>query len=72
MLPDGTFLLEFATMPGRFYYVQYTADFRQWHTSQPAITSNASRVQWIDNGQPKTLSAPSTEAQRFYRVIVLP
>ena len=40
--------------------------------AQPAITSNASRVQWIDNGQPKTLSAPSTEAQRFYRVIVLP
>ncbi len=72
MLPDSTFLLEFASTTNRVYYVQYSSDLRVWQTAQPAITGNGTWIQWIDNGQPKTASTPSTTSARFYRIIELP
>jgi hypothetical protein len=72
MLSNRTFLLEFSSEAGRTYYVQYSGNLIVWKTAQPAITGTGTRVQWIDNGQPKTESAPSTEGKRFYRVIMLP
>lgn len=71
-LPDKTFLIEFATIANRVYYVQYSSDLKIWKTAQPGITGNGTWIQWIDNGQPKTESAPATTNMRFYRVIVLP
>jgi hypothetical protein len=29
-------------------------------------------MQWIDNGQPKTISSPAATPVRFYRVLLLP
>jgi hypothetical protein len=72
MLANQTFLIEFASFSNRVYYVEYTADFRLWQTVQPAITGTGTKIQWIDNGQPKTESAPSASSRRFYRVIMLP
>ena len=72
MLPDKTFLVEFATVSNLTYYVEYSSDLQNWQTAQPAITGNGTWIQWIDNGQPKTVSAPSVTAARFYRVVVLP
>jgi hypothetical protein len=72
MLNNGTFLVEFLTMSNRLYYVQYSSDLMNWKTAQPAIVGTGTRIQWIDNGQPKTESAPSTQPVRFYRVILLP
>jgi len=72
MLPNQTFLVEFTTVSNRIYYVQYSSDLKQWKTAQPAITGNGTRIQWIDNGEPKTESAPSTQPIRLYRVIALP
>jgi len=72
LLPDKTFLVEFSTISNRVYYVQYSGDLKEWQTAVPAITGNGTRIQWLDNGQPKTVSAPSSEAARFYRLIMLP
>ena len=71
-LPDKTFLVEFASTANRVYYVQYSSDLKTWKTAQPGITGNGTWRQWIDNGQPKTESAPATTPKRFYRVIQLP
>jgi len=72
MLPNGTFLIEFSSVSNSVYYVQYTSDLKTWRTAQPAIMGNGTRLQWIDNGQPKTVSPPSAEQKRFYRLLVLP
>ena len=57
-LPDKTFLVEFASITNRVYYLQYSSDLRTWKTAQPGITGDGTWIQWIDNGQPKTESAP--------------
>jgi hypothetical protein len=72
LLPNETFLVEFATVLNRQYYVQYSTDLKNWTTVQPAITGNGTWIQWIDNGLPKTESAPAAAPVRFYRVILLP
>jgi len=71
-LADGTFLIEFAAIPGQVYYVQYSGDSLNWKTVTPGVSSGANRIQWIDNGPPKTESLPSDRVTRFYRVITLP
>jgi hypothetical protein len=71
-LANGLFLVEFSTTAGRQYYVQYSSDMTNWKTVLPAVMGTGSRVQWIDNGPPKTESLPSSESSRFYRVILLP
>jgi uncharacterized repeat protein (TIGR01451 family) len=72
MLPNKSFLVEFATVANRVYYVQYSSDLKTWLTAQPSINGSGTYIQWIDNGQPKTQSAPATTPQRFYRVISVP
>jgi hypothetical protein len=71
-LADGTFMIEFSAVPGQIYHVQYCDDLRTWKTVTPAATNSANRIQWIDDGQPKTESFPSNRFCRFYRVITLP
>jgi len=68
-LADGSFMIEFSAVPGQVYYIQYGDDMRTWKTVTPGGTSSANRIQWIDNGQPKTESFPSKQSSRFYRVI---
>jgi hypothetical protein len=68
----GTFLLEFSTVANRFYAIQYTSDLVTWKTVTPTIKGNGSKVQWIDNGSPKTENLPANSGQRFYKVILLP
>ncbi|HEV2208790.1 MAG TPA: Ig-like domain-containing protein [Verrucomicrobiae bacterium] len=72
MLPNKTYLIEFASLTNRLYYIEYTANLQLWNTAMPAIRGNGTRIQWIDNGQPKTDSSPAVTPQRFYRVILLP
>jgi hypothetical protein len=73
---DGV-LLEFPTLNTFSYYVRYTdtlADFSAQTTNDiailtavPAFRGNGRTVQWLDNGPPRTVSAPSTN--RFYRIL---
>jgi hypothetical protein len=71
-LADGTFLLEFKSARNRTYYVQYCDDFVTWKTAMPAIGGSGSQTQWIDNGPPRTDSAPAKSNVRLYRVIQVP
>lgn len=65
-----SFLIEFAAVPGRTYYIQYTSSLSNpWKTVQPGIIAPANRIQWIDSGPPGTECAPGNATNRFYRVI---
>jgi hypothetical protein len=72
MLSNQTFMVEFATLSNRVYYVEYCGDLTNWIPAQPAVVTGNSAVQWIDNGPPGTQSAPANTSMRFYRVILLP
>ena len=71
LLPDGSLLIEFPSVPGASYSVLYStnADFSNPLIAQPSITAPADRVQWIDDGPPKTVSPPASVSSRFYRVL---
>jgi hypothetical protein len=68
-ISDGQLTIEFATIPGHTYVVQYSADLISWKAAVPPIIANATKTQWIDSGPPKTDSAPGGVAQRYYRVV---
>jgi hypothetical protein len=59
-------------MLNRLYYVQYSSNVNALATNPltalPAVRGTGSRVQWIDNGPPKTVSPPAS-GTRFYRVL---
>ncbi len=73
-LPNGGLLIEFASVPGRSYRLLYSGSstFSNPLAAQPSILATANRVQWIDDGPPKTVSRVSTVGSRFYRVIEIP
>ncbi len=71
-LASGRFLIEFSATPGRNYAVQYSSDMTNWKTAGSTITAPANRVQWYDDGPPKTESKPTTTGSRFYRIVQLP
>jgi hypothetical protein len=72
LLPDRTVLIEFTSITNRIYSILYGSDLGTWETAVPSITGNGTRIQWIDNGQPKTESSPATASRRFYRLILMP
>jgi hypothetical protein len=71
-LHDGRFLIEFTTIPGRTYAIQYSGDMHNWKTVIPSITGPTNRLQWLDDGPPKTETKPTQLGSRFYRVLELP
>lgn len=69
-LQNGLPLLNFATVAGRSYYVQYRDGVAaQWETSFPAIPGIGGNTQWVDVGPPRTASRPLGLSPRFYRII---
>lgn len=71
-LEDGSMLLEWDATPGRRYGVEYAnGDTMEWKRSPVIVTAATARLQWIDQGPPKTESHPSTVPMRFYRVVEL-
>ena len=73
-LSSGAFLLEFGSTVGQSYTVAYADNpsFTNAVVSQPSVTALGSRTQWIDSGPPRTTSAPSNRAVRFYKVFQNP
>jgi hypothetical protein len=70
---NGTMLVEFPTQLGQLYYVQYANTVSNLMNSPltvlPPITGTGSRVQWVDDGPPKTVSSPTNVSSRVYRVL---
>ena len=70
---DSRYVLDFLSLTGRTYYVQYSDDGgTTWTTVLAPLTGNGTRVVWLDQGAPKTVTDPSTVAARNYRVILMP
>jgi hypothetical protein len=67
-LGNGRFLVEFGTVPGRRYLIEYSGDMKVWKSAQPAITAPTSRIQGVDDGPPKTDRKPSVLGSGLYRV----
>lgn len=71
---NGMVLIEFTTKSNAQYYIQYGAspgdllNSATVKTAFPYVTGTGSRLQWIDNGPPKT-DSPPTNGSRFYRVL---
>ena len=70
--PDGGQLIEWSAEFGRRYAVQYSDNLTTWHQVEPAVTAPANRVQWVDDGPPKTASHPRSVPHRYYRILELP
>jgi hypothetical protein len=72
-VPTGV-LIEFESVPDHAYLILYsdTADFANALIAQPPVIAPANRVQWIDDGPPKTISRLGPGVTRFYRVIETP
>ncbi len=68
--PPAMALLEFQTIPGRTYAVEYSADLVNWQTASPVITGQGGLQQWLDVGPPGTGAGPLDH--RFYRLVILP
>jgi len=71
-LDNGDFLLEFNSESGRVYFVQYSNDMKDWKTAWPSVAGTGNRIQWMDNGPPRTETSPVPEPARFYRVVLAP
>jgi sugar lactone lactonase YvrE len=67
-LSGPALLLEFTAVPGRRYAVQYSADGTVWLDSPVPVRAAGTRVQWIDQGLPRTSTPPPPGGTRFYRV----
>jgi len=74
LFTNNVFLVEFKTVTNLVYYVQYVGEAADtnWVTSFPGLAGTGSRIQWVDNGPPKTPSRPSSATNRFYRIIQYP
>lgn len=70
-LPGGDWLIEIASIPGATYAIEYAPDAATWSRVTPLVTATSQRLQWIDNGPPKTRSHPSDVPRRFYRFVLI-
>jgi len=68
----GAPALEFSTLNGVTYTIQYSSDLTHWQDAQPTISGTGATARWTDTGPPRTETAPSTAAARFYRVVATP
>jgi len=66
---EGQLTIEFASVPGHTYVVQYSTDMQTWETATPPIVAKNTRTVWIDTGPPMTASPPGSPGQRFYRIV---
>ncbi|HEY3760509.1 MAG TPA: tandem-95 repeat protein [Verrucomicrobiae bacterium] len=70
---DVRFLVQFNSIPGRTYTVEYGPDVNSiTNVAVPSIVAAANVTQWYDDGPPETVSKPSTVLSRFYLVILNP
>jgi hypothetical protein len=69
-LEDSRVLIEFPAKKGKTYRIVYSdsSEFTNPLLAEPLIVAPADKVQWIDEGPPKTVSKPGDSASRFYKV----
>lgn len=70
ILPDGRVVLEFASVAGRSYAIDYMNDYPTgiWRTVPLVLYAGGNRTQWIDYGPPSTLKASGVRVYRMREV----
>ena len=68
----GIIELEFGTVTGQTYVIEYSDDLANWLQVSPPIEGNGQLQQWVDAGPPVTQSPPLNKPSRFYRLVMLP
>ncbi len=63
--PTGL-LIEFLTEKDKSYTIEYSKDMGVWTPSLPPVIGTGQRIQWLDQGPPKTATFPG--GSRFYRI----
>ena len=68
------FLVEFTSIPGRTYTVEYSDDdMVTWQLAVPSIVASTASTFWYDDGPPVTVVPPPyPNSGRFYRVLLNP
>lgn len=66
-LSAGTLAIEFDTVVGATYEIQYSDDLIGWNPVTPTIPGTGSVVQWFDN----TSTPATSEGARFFRIVTL-
>lgn len=68
---DGSMLVEMAVEVGKTYRIEYASEDFIWKAAGGEVTASTNRMQWIDNGPPKTERHPAETPTRFYRLVEL-
>jgi hypothetical protein len=68
-LDDGSMLIEMGVELGKTYRIEYSSGDSKWMAAGGEVKASSNRLQWIDNGPPKTASHPSEAPTRFYRMV---
>jgi uncharacterized repeat protein (TIGR01451 family) len=72
-LNNPRFLVEFSSIPGRTYTIEYSSDMVTWNIAVPSVVASATSTFWYDDGPPGTLSKPTPGGPpRYYRVFLDP
>jgi len=67
--PAQNVTLQFQTIEGRRYTVDYSHNLIDWDVAESGIQGNGNLMQWTDDGS-RTGTHPANENKRFYRVRV--
>jgi len=68
---DKAKIFEFGAQIGKRYRVQYSKDLSEWIDAGDIVVAGANRVQWLDQGPPKTDCHPAKCPTRYYRAVEL-
>ena len=68
-LNDGSMLIEMGVEAGKTYRIEYACGDLIWKGVSGEVKASSNRLQWIDNGPPKTECHPSEAPTRFYRFV---
>ncbi len=68
-LDDGSMLVEMGVEIGKTYRIEYSCGKSEWKAASGEVKASSNRLQWIDNGPPKTECHPSEAPTRFYRLV---
>jgi uncharacterized repeat protein (TIGR01451 family) len=73
-LAEPRFVIEWTSVPGTTYTILYSdgSPSGPWFVATPTVTAMNNRVQWYDEGPPKTASKPASVSSRYYRIIANP
>ena len=67
-MQNGSVLLEFPTVPGRWYRVRYCSDMVHWLDCPRPLQATGPVMQWSDCGPPFTNVPPTEAPSRLYTV----